>query len=265
VEAIATGFIGTFKDSGITEISQVKPALEKFYKEVIEPKELDLEGLKEWVEGLLIRAVISGTKIAELNDVEGVNYNEKRCKKGDLGCIFGKMKIMEVAVETRQMITMGALYDERWGEPLAFCDSVFKLAEAAAADPTTLTGESIVAALSALGQCFIDNGVKIEARLNPDILGEDGKPVVPNLPIPRLLALNSKMEVYEFEGWSGYMSFVVLEKIFEAVQAENGAPALLPEVAPEAPVEAGDKRELMEEIKGLLQDIKSKAERKSRF
>ena len=41
-------------------MKDIQTALEEFNKNVILPKDLDMEGLKEWVEGLIIRAVISG-------------------------------------------------------------------------------------------------------------------------------------------------------------------------------------------------------------
>lgn len=263
VEAIAKGFIETFSDTAITELDHIKPALEKFHADVIKPKDMDMEGLKEWAEGLIIRAVLSGTDIKELNDVEGKNLNERGCeKKGNdgcnLGCILGKMKFLVIATETRQMMTLGALYDEKNGEPMPFCDSVFKLAENAAKDPSVFTGANVAKALVALGQCFINNAAMIETRINLDAVDDKDKPVIPDIPIPRLLAINSKMEIYEMQGWAGYMSFMVLEHIFQAIEKSEGAnPATMPE--PPA------KKELLSEIQKLVDDIRAKSARNSRF
>jgi len=207
---IAEGFFFEFENAEFNEMSDLQEVLMKVYMDYIMPKELDLEGLKDYVNGILLRAaVLAGTSfegLDEKNEVGCIDKDNREVKGKELACVFAKGKLLEQAIEVRQMITFKELFDGNSTEPLEFCDSVYGLFEM-----ENITAEDVAGALVELMQCTMSNAMKIEARMDPDAPGYDGEPKVPMLPVPRLIHLQSKMEVYEFMGYNCYKSFECLD------------------------------------------------------
>jgi len=207
---IADGFFYEFNNATFDDMSDLEEVLMSIYMNYIEPKELDLEGLKDYVNGLLMRAaVLAGTDfegLEEKNELGCVNPDRSEALKAkELGCVFTKGKLLQQAIEVRQMITFTELYDDG-SDPLEFCDSVYGLFEM-----ENITAGDVAGALVELMHCTMRNGFRIESRMNPDEPGYDGEPKVPMLPVPRLIHLQSKMEVYELQGFNCYMSFMSLQ------------------------------------------------------
>merc|ERR1712141_60184 len=206
---ITDGFFFEFENAEFNEMEDVQMVLKKVYEDYIEPKELDLEGLKDYVNGMLLRAaVLAGTaidRLGELNEVGCIDKDNRDMKGKELGCVSTKGKLLMQAIDVRQMITFAELFGDE-SEHLEFCDSVYALY-----DVENITAEDVAGALVELMECTMSNGYKIEYMMNPDAPGYDGEPKVPLLPVPRLIHLQSKMDVYEFMGYNCYKSFECLD------------------------------------------------------
>lgn len=208
---IAHGFINMFSNAPIETFDDLMAGLEKFYMEVIMGKDLDMEKTKDYVDGMLIRsAVLAGTAIPELEEMNEkgcINMKDPKKDASELACLFAKFELLEKAIEMRQMMTFHQLHMRH--EEMEWCDSVFMLG----AHPENITAPAVADAMVEMAKCMMRNGGKIEQILNPDAPNADGEPMVPMLPVPRLIHLSVKMEVYEYMGMMAHNSFMMLEKM----------------------------------------------------
>merc|ERR1712141_25012 len=237
--AISTAFLEAFKAENFTPEStfdDISATFEALYVNVILPKELDMEGMKEYVDGMVARIAIAGTDrdfFAETSEPGCLKENGKM----DLRCVLGKFKFLEIAAGIYEFYSIAALDNET--HPIELCDDVFVLPMG---DPAAITAQSIAAALVGMGECMEANSVKIETRLTPDQINpETGEPYVPMMPLPRMLALQAKMGIHEYMGMIGVHSYFALAQFYEASQAQPVATKAL------------------DQLRALLKDIKTKA------
>merc|ERR1712141_751491 len=238
--AISAAFKEAFAAENFTPEStyeDIASTFEDLYMDVILPKEIDLEGMMEYVSGMVARVAIGGTYKDEFlctSESGCVNKDGKL----DVRCAFDKFKFLEIAVGIYEYYSMLALESET--DPIEMCDSVFVLLNG---DPAAITAQSVAAALVEMSECMDRNSVRIETRLNPDATNpETGEAYVPMMPLPRLIALQAKMAIHEYMGMVGVHSYFALAEFYEA----------------QSQAEVATEKKALDQLKTLLKKIEMK-------